>query len=219
MNPRSSGPEPGRLGFSLIEVVAAIGIISFALLSILGVMTIALSVHQDASVDSVFSLMTESALQGVRNYNTPANSLSSSASSSYNFNKLTGYTGYLYFDQDGQISADAYWSGANAASLPMVTTSTTSANQSTAVGVNMSGTTLSANQGKSGMPLPAILVSPPSGSYYICKITTLQPTLSTGGSVSPSLYLIRLTFSWPASAPAASQHSRTVMASISNNTN
>jgi hypothetical protein len=147
----------------------------------------------------------------LRNYNTPANP------SSYNFNKLTSYTGYIYFDRDGQITADAYWTGANTSGVPTLATSTTSANQSTEVGVNMSGSTLNANQGKSGMPLQAAQSPPPSSTYYTCTITTIQPTLSTGST--SSMYLVKLKFSWPSNAPVANQHTRAVLASISNNTN
>jgi type II secretory pathway pseudopilin PulG len=216
-----SGPDSRGQGFSLVEVVTALAIISFALLSILGVLSIAMDVHRDASIDSVLSLMTESSLQELRNYNTPTVNL---ASGTYGFGKIApsppaaaAYTGYVYFDPDGQVTGDAYWTGANSSGVPTISPSTTSSDQSTEVGINMSGSTLSANAGKSGVPLTVALATPPAGTFYTCKITTIQPTLSTGPT--SSMYLIKLTFSWPPGASTANQHARIVMSSISNNTN
>lgn len=62
------------------------GIVSFALMSILGVMSMTLVAHRDSSTDSIFSIMTETAVQEVHNYNSPATFLTSGT---YNFtNKL-----------------------------------------------------------------------------------------------------------------------------------
>jgi Tfp pilus assembly protein PilV len=215
-----SGPDSHRSGFSLVEVVIAIGVISFALLSILGVLSMAMTVHQDASIDSVLSIMSESALQEVRNYNRPTNSL---VSGSYSFSKLASFStttpGYIYFDQDGQITADAYWNAktSTGATAPVASTATT---QSTEVGINMNGSTYTANNGPSGMPLTTALAasSLPATTYYTCKITTSQPTLFNGATTT-SMYFVQLTFSWPPGASAANQHTRTVVASISNNAN
>ena len=217
---KSSALERGDGGFSLFEIVVAIGVISFALISIIGVMSISMSIHQDSSNDAVFSIMTETALQEVRNYNTPANSLYSG--SAYTFSKLGNFTkaapGYVYFDEDGQITADSSWNLSNTAGVPQVTTSTTAANQSTEVGVNLGGSTFTANQGHSGMPLTAALTTIPANTVYACQIAAIQPTLASGAT-TPSMYLIRLTFSWPQSAPVANQHTRVVVSSISNNFN
>jgi type II secretory pathway pseudopilin PulG len=217
-NLKLSGPDSRRVGFSLIEVVIAIGVISFALISILGVLSMAMTVHRDASIDSVLSLMTESSLQELRNYNRPTNSLASSGSA-YNFSKLTSFTaatpGYIYFDQDGQITGDAYWSAPNSTGATAPTPSTTTL-PSTEVGSNMNGSAFSANAGNAGMPLNAAPTALPTGTYYTCQITAIQPTLATG--LTSSMYLIKLTFSWPSNASTANQHTRIVMSSISNNT-
>ena len=212
-------PRPRPTGFSLVEVVVAIGVISFALLSILGLLSISMTVHQDASIDSVLSIMTETAMQELRNYNTPNASLATA--SNYSFSKIApGYTGYIYFNQDGQITADAYWTGANSSGTPTISPST-AANQSTEVGVNMNGGTFVTNGGKSGVPLANSLAvaSQPAGTYYTCNITTSLPTLypgSTAPTPTPSMYLVTLKFTW---LSADAYHTRTVATSISNNTN
>jgi Tfp pilus assembly protein PilV len=214
-------PKTYRYGFSLFELVLAIGIISFALISIIGLMSVSMNVHQDSSNDMIFSIMTETALQEVRNYSTPSNSLYSGATSPYNFsNKFSNYTGYIYFATDGQITADSSWNLSNAStSVPNVTQSTTAANQSTEVGINLGGSSLVANQGRSGMPLAAALTTPPSSTVYQCQISTIPLKLTNATTATPSMYLIKLNFVWPASAPAANQHSRQVITSISNTVN
>jgi hypothetical protein len=192
--------------------MVALGVISFALLSILGLMTISMTVHQDASSDSVLSLMTESALQEVRNYNAPTVNLSG-ATSPYSFAKLAPpYTGYIYFDADGQITMDGYRVGAT------ITPSSTSSGgiQSTDVGIPMNSPTLNAsNTGNASVPLTAATTTLPTGTYYTCKITTLQPVLFNGTS-TPSMIVIKLTFSW---LGGTAGHSRTIFSSLSNNAN
>jgi Tfp pilus assembly protein PilV len=210
-----SGLNPSSQGFSLVEVVVAVGIISFALISILGVMTISMTVHQDASIDSVFSIMTESAVQEVRNYNAPAVNLASGPL--YSFGKLTGYTGYIYFDEDGQITMDQYRTTAT-------TAQSSAAVQSTDLGILMSPPALNpanANASNASVPLTTAMASGwPAGTYYTCTITTAQPTLSTGAT-TPSMYLIKLTFTWPPgiTGAALAAHTRIILSSISNNTN
>ncbi len=73
-------------GFSLIEIVLALGIISFALVSILGLLAGALSTSRDASDDRIAASMTTRLLSELR--------------SSATFQNAT--TNY-YFDVDGQL--------------------------------------------------------------------------------------------------------------------
>lgn len=243
-NLKSSGRSSPSRGFSLVEVVLALGIVSFALMSILGVMSMTLVAHRDSSTDSIFSIMTETAIQEVHNYNSPATSL---ASGTYNFNnKLlptpigatpsgNEYCGYIYFDVDGQITADGS-SMASAAGTPIVLSSST---QSTDVGANIS--TSKANTGYRSVPLPQPLAlnALPTGTYYSCQITIVPATNSLGilpattaGSAAtptslgtpsePSSYLIKLSFSWPPGKPVpavpVNNFPRIILASISNTT-
>jgi Tfp pilus assembly protein PilV len=218
VNPKSSGSERRTRGFSLIEVAVSIGIISFALLSILGVLSIAIGVHQDASTDSVFSIMTETALQELRNYNAPTITLATA--SNYNFGKLGGLTsaspGYIYFDADGQIAMDGYRNGSSI----IQSSATGSGIQSVDVGILMNSPTLNSDKSLTGktfasVPYTTAITPLPTGTYYTCKITTVQPRLASGNTTS-SMYLVKLVFTWLSGAP---QHTRTIFSSVSNNTN
>jgi Tfp pilus assembly protein PilV len=221
VSPKSSGPKPRERGFSLVEVVIAIGIIAFALISILGVMSMSMVVHKSSSDDSVFSIMTETALQEVRNYNTPANKFSA-GETPYNFSKLGNLTastpGYIYFDEDGQITADDYWKGLNGSTgTPTITTSGSSV-QSTDVGDNLAGSIVT-NPGNAGVLSLSAITPLPTGTYYTCAITTTQPTLANAATTTPSMYVIILTFTWPPNASVTTQNKRVIVTSISNNWN
>ncbi len=203
VNPKLHALKSAKRGFSLAEVVIAIGIIAFALISIIGVMGLSLKAHEASSVDSVFAIMTEAALQEVRNDNTSTVPLSGAA---YNFNtKFKNYHGYVYFDIDGQITKDAARSSA---------TATSSTIQSAELGINVSPPTLNANNtGKPGVPLYSVGTSLPATTYYICSITTNPATNSTG-TTTASMYIVKLTFTWPGNSTG-----RVILSSISNNTN
>ena len=209
VKPKLSGPS----GFSLVEVVIAIGVVAFALISIIGVLGISLKAHGDSSVDSVFSVMTETAMQEVRNDNT---SLVPLAAGAYNFNaKFGAYTGYLYFDEDGQITKDAARTASSTAS-PTSSSTPSSTIQSTEMGVDVSQPAFfnPANAGNQGVPLPAKATTGlPATTYYTCTITTL-PAKNSTGAASTSMYLVKLTFTWPGNATG-----RVIFSSISNNTN
>jgi len=222
MSPTSSIPPrvrpklSGRNGFSLVEVVIAIGVIAFALISIIGVLGISLKAHEDSSVDSVFSIMTETALQEVRNDNTSLVSLAGGASGAYNFNTKFGtYTGYLYFDEDGQITQDA----ARKASTTTMPTSIATPNTttlSTEMGIDVSQPISynPTNGGNQGVPLTTkVITGLPATTYYMCTITTL-PAQNSNGTTSASMYLVKLIFTWPGNSTG-----RVIFSSISNNTN
>jgi uncharacterized protein (TIGR02598 family) len=227
-----------RGGFSLVELVIAIGIVAFALLSIIGMVSVTVTTHESSSNDAVFSIMTETALQEVRNYNTPANSLYSGATSTYTFTKLatqfsstttgtvtTANPGYIYFDVDGQITADSAATLPNSGGNPNLRQSSSSA-ESTEMGYN-SGS--SANGSQPGMPLTSALTPLPANTVYVCKITVNNQVALAQSSTSnqnnysstptQNMYLVILTFAWPASASPANQHTRVVISSISNNVN
>jgi len=227
---RSSAPDARRDGFSLIELVIAIGIVSFALISIIGLVSISATTHANSSTDAVFSIMTETALQEIRNYNTPANSLSASATSTYTFTKLaTQFSstkpGYIYFDVDGQITGDSAATLPNTGGKPVLSASSASA-ESTEMGFNAGS---SSNKGQPGMPLAVALSPLPGNTAYVCKITVNnQVSVAQSSSASQNtyatsptqnMYLIVLTFAWPAAAPAADQHTRVVVSSIANTVN
>jgi Tfp pilus assembly protein PilV len=215
-------PDHARHGFSLTEVLIAFCVISFALFSILGVLSIAMTVHEDASNDSVFSFMTETALQEVRNYNATATSLAPTATPTYSFGKLApGYTGYIYFDADGQITMDSYRQSTS--TLTTQTSTASGGTQSTDIGIFMTpGTLNSSNNGNASLPLTGTLTlaNLPPSTYFVCTITTQQPTLANGAT--SSMYVVQLTYVWPpqlyGNNPPAS-HTRTVFSSISNNIN
>ncbi len=217
--PRSSGPDRGRRGFSLVEVVIATAIIAFAMCSIIGLMSITMISHQDSSTDSVFAIMTDTALQEVRNSIAPEVNLRTAAANYNPFTSATppfqSFTGYLYFDEDGQIAQDA------PSTSPF----------STELGVMINPPTLNAtNKGSPGVPLasPAAAGSLPASALYLCTITTVQPKIPAiggGTATSPNLYIIKLTFVWPPSLfplPAGqvpAGHTRVVLGSVSNHTN
>ena len=183
--PKSSGlsayARRSLHGFSLVEVVAAIAIASFALISIVGLLSVALVTHQDSANDSVMTLMTESALLEMRNVGFT------------NIDPTKTY--YLYFDADGQITADFGGNGSSSTSYEVTASSAASA---------------------AGTPLTTPLGNYPANTVYQCSMTIQQTTLAQGTAVSPSLYLIKLQFAWPVYAAAASQKSQLVKASISN---
>ncbi len=234
VKPKLSAPfETCRGGFSLVELVIAIGIVAFALLSIIGLVSVTVTTHENSSTDAVFSIMTETVLQELRNYNTSANSLYSGATAPYSFNKLatqfsttTGKPGYIYFDVDGQITADSAASLPNNTSGNPVLSASSSTAESTEMGYN-SGT--SANGSKPGMPLTSPLTTLPANTVYVCQITiNNQVALAQSSSANQNtyatnptqnMYLVILTFAWPASAAPANQHTRVVVSSISNNVN
>ncbi len=168
-------------GFSLVEVVAAIAIASFALISIVGLLSVALVTHQDSANDSVMTLMTESALLEMRNVG---------------FAHIDSTkTYYLYFDADGQVTADFGGNGSSSTSYEVTTSSSASV---------------------AGTPLTTPLGSYPANTVYQCSMTIKQTTLAQGTAFSPSLYIIQLKFAWPVYAAAANQKSQLVKASISN---
>lgn len=176
--------------FSLVEVVIALGIVSFALISILGVMSLTVVAHRDAANDTVLTMMTEAAMQEVRNQG---------------FSGLSAYSGYIYFDQYGQITADRYFSGTTGISYEANTTTTGGGtNRGLPALTSFANTVFQTN---------AVLST---NTMYQCAITTTQVTLPSAAAVSPSLYLVKLTFSWPISAPYSSQKTNIVTASISN---
>jgi len=230
VKPKLSAPETRYGGFSLVELVIAIGIVSFALISIIGLVSVTVTTHENSSTDAVFSIMTETALQEVRNYNTAANSLYSGATSGYSFTKLatqfsttTGKPGYIYFDVDGQITGDSAATLPNSGGNPVLNASSSSA-ESTEMGYN---TGALANGSKPGMPLTSALTTAtlPANTVYVCQITVNnQVSLVQSTSPTQNMYLVILTFSWPASAwpagaPPGNQHTRVVVSSISNNVN
>jgi Tfp pilus assembly protein PilV len=237
--PKLSVPETRCGGFSLVELVIAIGIVSFALISIIGLVSVTVTTHANSSSDAVFSIMTETALQEVRNYNTAANSLYSGATSPYSFTKLatqfsttttgtvtTTNPGYIYFDVDGQITADsAATLPNNSQGKPNLNNSSSTA-ESTEMGYN---TGISANKSLPGMPLTSPLTTLPTNTVYVCQITvnnqvTVAQSSTPGqnnyaSTPTQNMYLVVLTFAWPAGATTANQHTRVVVSSISNNVN
>ena len=223
VKPKLSAPETRCGGFSLVEVVIAIGIVAFALLSIIGLVSVTVTTHENSSTDAVFSIMTETALQEVRNYNTAANSLYTGATSGYSFTKLatqfsttTGKPGYIYFDVDGQITGDSAATLPNSGGNPNLNASSSSA-ESTEMGYN-AGT--SANKSLPGMPLTSPLSPLPANTVYVCQITVNnQVTLPQATVPTQNMYLVILTFGWPASAATANHHTRVIVSSISNNVN
>ncbi len=223
VKPKLSAPETRRGGFSLVELVIAIGIVSFAMISIIGLVSVTVTTHENSSTDAVFSIMTETALQEVRNYNTSANSLYSGATSGYSFTKLatqfsatTGKPGYIYFDVDGQITADSAATLPNSGGNPVLNASSSTA-ESTEMGYNGGS---SANKSLPGMPLTLPLSPLPANTVYVCQITVNnQVTLAQATAPTQNMYLVILTFGWPASAAAANQHTRVIVSSISNNVN
>jgi Tfp pilus assembly protein PilV len=162
-----------RRAFSLVEVVIATAIISFALLGILGVMAASLATHQDAGTDSVLTLMTESSLQEIRNLGF--------SNINYNYTNSTPVTNYyVYFDSQGQVTADG-----NSSSVDTETSTATAAPTT------------------NSLPATTALTSStiPSGTVYQCKITPSTVTLASASSTSGSMYRLKLTFTWPAGAP------------------
>ncbi len=205
-----------RRGFSLVELVIAIGIVSFALISIIGLVAVSVTTHANSSTDAVFSIMTETALQEVRNYNTAANPLSANVTSAYNFTKLattftTAAPGFIYFDVDGQIAADNSAKLPNTGGNPVLTAST-----ATLESTEMGNAGASSNSGRPGMPLTAAASPLPANAVYTCQIVVKPVTLAGGSSTTPNMYLVILTFYWPSSAPV--QH-KSVVSSISNTVN
>ncbi|MEI9999133.1 MAG: hypothetical protein WDO13_08145 [Verrucomicrobiota bacterium] len=164
-------------------------------MTMMGVLSMSLVVHTDSATDSIFSLMTETALQEVRNDSTP---MVRSASSPNDFgdrfkayqvdpnNGSPGSPHYVYFDVSGQITADLARTAAG-------TTST--ATPSTELGTNV------APPPGGGYPDPGVPLTAPAAdlgapTYYTCAITTQQATTSTG-SFTTNMYLVKLTFTWP----------------------
>jgi Tfp pilus assembly protein PilV len=231
VKPKLSAPETRCGGFSLVELVIAIGIVSFALISIIGLVSVTVTTHENSSTDAVFSIMTETALQEVRNYNTAANSLYSGATSPYSFTKLASQfpmanpngtpptsakPGYIYFDVDGQITGDSAATLPNSGGSPNLNASSSSA-ESTEMGYNAG---ISANKSLPGMPLTSPLSPLPANTVYVCQITVNnQITLPQATVPTQNMYLVILTFGWPASAATANQHTRVIVSSISNNVN
>jgi hypothetical protein len=187
--------------FSLVEVVLALGIVAFALISMLGVMSVSLLSHQDSSVDSVFTLMTESAMQEIRNVGF-LGYLKANLGHPAPLSTATTY--YIYFDVNGQITADGGLASGH--SYEVETLNPT------------------ANTGVPGIPLTSALTTAttpaiPANTIYSCTITVSQPTLAQASSPTSSLYVIKMVFAWPVTAPTANQKTRTVIASLSNNYN
>lgn len=55
----SRQPELRKLGFSLIEVVIAIGIVSFAMMAILGLFSVGLQSNRESAEDTTLALMSQ----------------------------------------------------------------------------------------------------------------------------------------------------------------
>lgn len=60
-------------GFSLVEVVLAIGVISFALLAILGILTLAFRTDRSATDDTLLPVMTRKVVEYIRATSAPSN--------------------------------------------------------------------------------------------------------------------------------------------------
>lgn len=57
----------GGKGFSLVEVVLAIGILSFAILALIGLFSVGMAADQDAAEDTAFASMVSQVMGHVRN--------------------------------------------------------------------------------------------------------------------------------------------------------
>jgi uncharacterized protein (TIGR02598 family) len=55
MIPQTSSPQSKLFGFSLVEVTIALGLFSFAVLGLMGMIPIALRTHKEAKLDTVLS--------------------------------------------------------------------------------------------------------------------------------------------------------------------
>lgn len=58
MIPHASSRRPDRAGFSLVEVTLALGLVSYALLALLGLFTVALSSSRDSTLETALSQIT-----------------------------------------------------------------------------------------------------------------------------------------------------------------
>ncbi len=87
-----------RIAFSLVEVVLALGITSFALIAILGLLTVGLDTSRDSIDDTVVSLLGQDAYTRVR----------ADVAKLYNQTTPTTppFTQSYYYDRDGRFVAD-----------------------------------------------------------------------------------------------------------------
>ncbi len=86
-----------RRAFSLIEVVLALGIVSFALVAILGLMSVGLDSSRDSIDDTAVALLGQDAYNRVRTDVAKLYNQSSSSSSA-----TTSFTQSYYYDRDGR---------------------------------------------------------------------------------------------------------------------
>lgn len=83
-------------GFSLIELVVAIGVISFAIVGTFGLVSVAIQTSKDSADDLALSLMTEAAVTMIRSagYDQALSAFPTGNSTSF------------FFDRDGNLSVE-----------------------------------------------------------------------------------------------------------------
>jgi len=108
-------PTPGRRGFSLVEVVLALGIISFAIVAILGVFPLGLRTSHSSQDDAratqiaqnVLNAMASQSQQNFTNIVLPCPSPPPPINLASSSTSPTAPAAFLYADNDGQISGSA----------------------------------------------------------------------------------------------------------------
>lgn len=98
-----------RFAFSLVEVVLALGIVSFALVAILGLLTVGLDSSRESIDDTAVSLLGQDSYNRVRTDVAKLYNQSSSGS--------TSFTRSYYYDRDGRYVCDSTTTGTPPASL------------------------------------------------------------------------------------------------------
>lgn len=115
-----SGAQRGESAFSLVEVVIAIGLVSFALLALVGLLTVGLKSSRESGDDTILAVCTETAQALVR---------------AEGFSQLSANTAYadttpdFFFDSTGALltnqSADAVYGCLVTRAAPVLSQATT----------------------------------------------------------------------------------------------
>jgi len=180
----SQRPSKGA-AFSLVEVVVAIGIVTFALVSIISLISLGLQSSKDSTDDTNIALMTQTVITLLRT-NGYVNVTGTAG-------VLSGTSSYLtcYFDSSGNPLHSSTGLLITGTSINGAMTSNTSSAISTPVYL-----CTVTNRSPAAASQPGYVYLPqPTASAILCA-------------------WLRLDFSWPYAAPAANQQHKYVYASL-----